>query len=154
MRCVLTHVWNVIYQLQCRLAVSCAIPWLQCQSLADQDRLAHLLLLTRCRSSSTSLITDSCKCGLAEFPTVHSRRVSIWTATRPQRVWNKILASLLQQIDDCAFSALTLLVGRQEGHPAWKNWVLGCWYGYLSGARCRLAYGSADATATHCLLLQ
>jgi len=26
--------------------------------------------------------------------------------------------------------------------------------GYLSGARCRLAYSPADATATHCLLLQ
>ena len=53
-----------------------------------------------------------------------------------------------------AFSALTLLVGRQEGHPACKNRVVGCWHGYLSGARCRLAYGPADATATHCLLLQ
>jgi len=31
---------------------------------------------------------------------------------------------------------------------------VGCWRGYLSGARCRLAYGPADATATHCLLLQ
>ena len=39
-----------------------------------------------------------------------------------------------------AFSALTLLVGRQGGHPAWKNRVVGCWRGYLSGARCRLAY--------------
>jgi len=41
-----------------------------------------------------------------------------------------------------AFSALTLLVGRQEGHirPV-KNWVVGCWRGYLSGARCRPAYG-------------
>jgi len=50
-----------------------------------------------------------------------------------------------------------LLVGRQEGHPACKKLsggVLGCWHGYLSGARCRLAYGPADATATHCLLLQ
>jgi len=36
-------------------------------------------------------------------------------------VWNKILASLLQQIDDCAFSALMLLVGRREGHPACKK---------------------------------
>ena len=36
----------------------------------------------------------------------------------------------------------------------WLNWVVGCWRGYLSGARCRLAYGPADATATHCLLLQ
>ena len=45
----------------------------------------------------------------------------------------------------CAFSALTLLVGWQEGHPACKkNWAVGCWHGYLSGARCRLAYGPAD----------
>ena len=48
-----------------------------------------------------------------------------------------------------AFSALTLLVERQEGHPACKNRVVGCWRGYLSGARCRFAYGPADATATH-----
>ena len=102
-----------------------------------------------------------------------------------------------QYIPDCVnfpFSALTLLVGWQEGHPAcnktewwgadvcvracvrvivllpsvlwccwlggrkgiWpvKNWVVGCWHGYLSEARCRLAYGPADAIATHCLLLQ
>ena len=45
------------------------------------------------------------------------------------------------------FSALTLLVGRQEGHPACKK---------LSGEvlACRLAYGPADVTATYCLLLQ
>ena len=53
-----------------------------------------------------------------------------------------------------AFSVLTLLVGRQEGHPACRKRVVGYWHGYLSGARCRLAYGPADATATHCLLLQ
>jgi len=54
-------------------------------------------------------------------------------------------------------NALMLLVGRQEEHPACKKtewWPVGCWRGYLSGARCRLAYGPADATATHCLLLQ
>jgi len=55
--------------------------------------------------------------------------------------YNGILSMLLCS----AFSALTLLVGRQEGHPA-------C--GYLSGARCRLAYDPADAIATRCLLLQ
>jgi len=59
-----------------------------------------------------------------------------------------------KQYINIAFSALTLLVGRQEGHPACKNRVVGCWRGYLSGARCRLAYSPADATATHCLLLQ
>jgi len=49
-----------------------------------------------------------------------------------------------------AFSALTLLVGRQEGHPACKKYgVMRCWCGCLSGARCKgFAYGSADATAT------
>jgi len=30
-----------------------------------------------------------------------------------------------------------------------KNWVMRCWHGYLSGARCRwVVYGPADATAT------
>jgi len=42
------------------------------------------------------------------------------------------------------FSALMLSVGRQEGQPVYKNWLVGCWHGYLSGAMCRLA----DATAT------
>ena len=36
-----------------------------------------------------------------------------------------------------AFSALTLLVGWQEGHPACKKLSGGCWHGYLTGARCR-----------------
>ena len=31
---------------------------------------------------------------------------------------------------------------------------MGCWRGYLFGARCRFSYGLDDATATHCLLLQ
>jgi len=53
-----------------------------------------------------------------------------------------------------AFSALMLLVGWKEWHLACKNWAMCCWRGYLSVARCRFAYGPADATATHCLLLQ
>jgi len=56
-----------------------------------------------------------------------------------------------KNIYSSAFSVLMLLVGRQEGHPACKNWVVGCWHGYLSEARCRPAYGPADATATHSL---
>ena len=52
-----------------------------------------------------------------------------------------------------AFSALTLLVGRQEGHPACKK-LSGGMLAWLSGMRCRLAYSPADATATHYLLLQ
>ena len=45
-------------------------------------------------------------------------------------------------------------LGDREGIRPVKNWVVGCWRGYLPGARCRLAYRPADATATHCLLLQ
>jgi len=38
-------------------------------------------------------------------------------------------------------------LGGRKGIRPVKNWVVGCWRGYLSGARCRLAYGPADATA-------
>jgi len=43
--------------------------------------------------------------------------------------------------------------GRKEGHPACKK-LSGGVLAWLSGARYRLAYGPADATATHCLLIQ
>ena len=45
-------------------------------------------------------------------------------------------------------------LGCRKGIRPVKNWVVGCWHGYLPGARCRLAYGPDDASATHCLLLQ
>ena len=51
-----------------------------------------------------------------------------------------------------AFSVLTLLVGQREGHPACKK--------LSTGVLARLSVWSemhtcsADATATHCLLLQ
>jgi len=48
-----------------------------------------------------------------------------------------------------AFSALMLLVGRQEGHPACKKLSGGvlAWLSVWSEV-CRLAYGPADATAS------
>jgi len=45
-------------------------------------------------------------------------------------------------------------LGSRKGIWPVKNWVVRCWHGYLSGARCRHAYCPADATVTHCLLLQ
>ena len=59
------------------------------------------------------------------------------------------LPNKVQNIDHMSgisvdFSALMLLVGRQEELSASKNWVMRCWCGYLSAARCRLfAYGPA-----------
>jgi len=39
------------------------------------------------------------------------------------------------------------LYGRKGIQPV-KNWVVGCWHGYLPRARCRLAYGPVDATVS------
>ena len=61
--------------------------------------------------------------------------------------WDKVVSSLPSVLWCC-------WLGGRKGIQPVKNWVVGCWHGYLSGARCRLAYGPDDATATHCLLLQ
>jgi len=57
-----------------------------------------------------------------------------------------IISTVLQCFDAVGWAA--------RRHPACKKLSGGYWRGYLSGARCRLAYGPADATATDCLLLQ
>jgi len=41
-------------------------------------------------------------------------------------------------------------LGDRKGIRPIKKTVVGCWHGYLSGVRCKVAYGPADATATHC----
>ena len=54
------------------------------------------------------------------------------------------------------FSALALFVGRQEGHPACKKlewWGTGMVFCLERGADLHMAH-PADATVTHCLLLQ
>ena len=62
--------------------------------------------------------------------------------------WKCILLSLVPSV------LWRCWLGGRKGIRPVKNKVVGCWHGYLSGARCRLAYCPADATATHCLLLQ
>jgi len=59
-------------------------------------------------------------------------------------LWKAVLPSVLWRC---------WLGGRKVIWPV-KNRVVGCWHDYLSGVRCIVAYGPADATATHCLLLQ
>jgi len=53
-----------------------------------------------------------------------------------------------------AFSALTLLVGRQEGHLACKKLSSEVQVWLSVWSEVQFAYGPADATATHYLLLQ
>jgi len=50
-----------------------------------------------------------------------------------------VAVHLLQHYNS-SFSALTLLVWRQEGHLACKIWVMGCWHGYVSEAGCRFVH--------------
>ena len=58
-------------------------------------------------------------------------------------------------VSEFAFSALTLLVGCQEEHPARNNLSDEMVTWLSSGAKCKqLAHGSADATATPSSLLQ
>jgi len=45
-------------------------------------------------------------------------------------------------------------LGDRKGIQPVENWMVGCLHDYLSGARWRFAYGPADPTVTHCLLLQ
>ena len=65
-------------------------------------------------------------------------------------VWQICLTVDMCSVEPLTFSALALLVGHQEEHPACKKLsdeVLVC---YRSVARCRLlAYGPADAAASH-----
>jgi len=39
-------------------------------------------------------------------------------------------------------------LGGRKGIRLVKKWVVGCWHGYLSGARSRLAYGSLPLTVS------
>jgi len=54
-----------------------------------------------------------------------------WTQTTATKIHHLSFIYLL------SISALTLLVGQQEGHPACRNRVVRYWRGYMSGARCK-----------------
>jgi len=83
---------------------------------------------------------------LARWPGTHSRILS-----GIQRAAQTVLGVYLERFLQC-FDTVGWAAG-SAFRPA-KYCVAGCWRGCLSGARCRLAYGPADSSATHCLLLQ
>jgi len=119
------------------------------QTAASSFMASSMLAGSRESTNRQSIvIASSCPMNCNKpYWTPHTRQLW-WFTYLPVLFFSRDLVRLF------AFSALTLLVGRQEGHPACKNWVVRCWRGYLSGARCRLAYGPANATATYYLLLQ
>ena len=88
-----------------------------------------------------------------------------WTWVCPCRLPRRLSSYRLIAVETCLLLLSLLIVpsvlwrcwlGGWKGIRPVKNWVAGtgCCRGCLSGGRCRLAYGPADATATHCLLLQ
>ena len=100
----------------------------------------HLDSISPSQCSRSNLFLDDCKSSNTE---------------QSSKTEFLLIGKQLQSFDTVrSFSALTLLVGRQEGHPACKKLSGGGWRGYLSGAMGRFAYSPANATATHCLLLQ
>ena len=75
----------------------------------------------------------------ALYDEVNRRVVSLrMTCTVDRHTFNSVGSQFHMR---AAFSALTLLVGWQEGIQRVKSWVVGCRHGCLSGARWRLAYG-------------
>ena len=108
------------------------------------------------------------------FPTVHS--VCRQTVQSPVMLSPQLVVVLPSSICWTSSELWWFSGGRGESYPElvhavlpsvlWCCWlggrkvirpvkrVVGCWRVCLSGAMCRLAYGPADATAPHCLLLQ
>jgi len=119
-----------------------------------RDHLQSLYPRSALSSSNTSSVLSSGSC-MSHMTHIHYRRHNYVVEYTPLMLAYVILCLYLyfsvresqtythtdkQTLGTTAFSALTLLIGRQEGHSACKNWVVGCWHGYLSGVRCRFAY--------------
>jgi len=109
-----------------------------------------------CRVSACLSDTSRCSVETAEriklvlgtesyssYPSPRVEELWVYVKNKYTSFWN-LLPSVLWRC---------WLGGRKGIRPV-KNRVVGCWCGYLSGTRCRLAYGPAGATAAHCLLLQ
>jgi len=80
------------------------------------------------------------------------------TTVKRQMVMTMIHHKNSQQQQQPAFTAIIQVslpsvlwrcwLGSRKGIRPIKNWVVGCWHGYLSGARCRLAYGLMPLSLT------
>jgi len=59
------------------------------------------------------------------------RKLAYWTSFINIQTHDHFVVLLDFVFSVTAFSALMLLVRQKERHPACKNWVVGCWRGYL-----------------------
>ena len=139
--CLLTYLLKSSFFLKsqvCRIIFSClSWNWICQCALCFQVVCLPSVLFWRWSEVQTCIWPSWCHCHSLSLASLKSRLVlPLWyrfTWVVPEK----------GPLNGCV-CALTLLVGQQEGHPACKK----------LGVQCRLAYGPADATATHCLLLQ
>ena len=101
---------------------------------------------------SWNFLGNDADAGAKSFFAIFSQHVTVMNIYSSMDV--AIVLYILFVTAAFSVSALTLLVGWQEGHPACKKLSCRVLVWFLSGARCRLAYVPADATATQRLLLQ
>jgi len=120
---------------------SCNLQWHQldymqsiCTSLQTGAPHTNTPSLNFYRPNSTQFLVPNQQCQSTEGKQTY--------VTYPQQLQKSGLA--LKMLNKCACVIL---------YSMSLEWW-GYWPGYLSGARCRLACGPADTTATHCLLLQ
>ena len=132
-----TEVWNPVIQYSTVLKMTG-----QCNS--------HLSLLHYTYSSSSAGVVPGVRFSwMIKFSFVLLQELSLWLQKN-----YKFLSCMYIHI--CIYKIPSVLwrcwLGGRKGIRPVKNWVVGCWRGCVFGARCRLAYSPADATATHCLL--
>ena len=105
---------------------------------------SFLPVLDHCMLSPSRLLLVLLPCWMSirESPVCKKHPDSMAYPSCPEKQAIKWVSMCLQCFDAVGWAA-----GR---HPACeKHGVMGCWRGYLSGARIKcFAYGSADATAT------
>ena len=86
-----------------------AVVWPTMSCIADWSKCRHVMLI------------------IIKWSTHHGPWCIIqWNAAHSMKWYTVSRSSYIISLNDtgCSFSALTLLVGRKEGHPACKNWAV------------------------------
>jgi len=137
-------------------------PWYKCHKQLIKDTITSSQISTTSQYVTNHLTIV--KAVFANTQVIHCQLVWCHLITNQAQV-NTVIYNSVDSCKNSIYQKLYILMilpsvlwccrlGSRKGIRPVKTWVVGYWHGYLSGARCRLAYGPADAIATHCLLLQ
>jgi len=133
---------------QLKTVVDRKLVWTQSKQLSNSHCRRWHNTDSSVRSGGVNCISDNVRLSLTEKMETEHVQLGRHAAVKWAETHSKLP---LRCVTD---TAILCHWNVQEGHSACKNLSGGVLHGYLSAARCRLAYGPADATATHCLLLQ